>query len=134
MPNVVNEITEKMKGFCRAYVANGGDATHAYLTAYNGKSETAAQIEGCKLLRDNRIQKYIDTLNAPFVEQARSERQKKREWLWNMIQTADKNSDRIAAMNILNKMDGEYNNLLPTEKEESSVSNLDTNTLLKLIN
>lgn len=126
--------TIKMQRFCREYLANGGNATQAYLTAYDGNSEIVASRESYKLLQDERVKNYMRTLNEPFERVAQSERQKKREWLWNMIQTADKNSDRITAMNILNKMDGEYNNLPPTEKEESNVSNLDTNTLLKLIN
>ena len=39
-----------MKAFCREYVKNGGNGTRAYLSAYDGNSETAASIEANKLL------------------------------------------------------------------------------------
>ena len=50
-----------------------------------------------------------------------------------MINNATNDSDRIRAMDILNKMDSEYINIQRIEKEETPVNDLDTNTLLKLV-
>ena len=54
MPKI-NRISEKMKSFCREYLSNGGNATQAYLTAYNTKNAQTAAIEGSKLLKNDMV-------------------------------------------------------------------------------
>lgn len=126
MANVSNGITEKMKAFCREYVVNGGNGTQAYLTAYNSNSESAASIESSKLLRRDDITQYIAYLNKPIENRIQNEREKKRQWLWDMINnpnTAD--SDKLRAMDILNKVDAEYLNINVNRTE----STVDLNTI-----
>ena len=127
-------LTEKMKDFCKEYINNGYNATQAYLTAYNGNSENAARIEGSKLLQRDEVSEYIQALLKPSYNKAISEREKKRQWLWDMINNPEvKDSDRISAMNILNKMDSEYINITQTiEDKETSIEQLDTTTLKAL--
>ncbi len=124
-------LTEKMKSFCREYVANNGNGTQAYLTAYDGKSETSAAIEASKLLRRDDITDYISALNRPMENRIQNEREKKRAVLWEIIENGD-NNDKCRAMDILNKMDAEYMNI-NVNRNESTV-NLDTLDLNALKN
>ena len=126
-------LTEKMKQFAREYYNNGGNGKAAYLIAYDGKSEKAAEQESYKLLKRADINEYIKALNIPSENKAISEREKKRTWLWNMIENATNDADRLRAMDILNKMDSEYININRTiEDRPAEITQLDTETLKKL--
>ena len=126
----VNKITEKEKHFAREYHSNGGNATQAYLTAYDSNSPTSAAQEGYKLLQKDRVKKYLAALNRPAEIKAQSEREKKRQWLWKMIESADSDSDRLRAMDILNKMDSEYININRNIDDTSTaLEGVDTSTL-----
>ena len=122
-------LTEKMKNFCREYFTNGGNGTQAYLIAYDGNSETAASIESSKLLSRDDIQEYLATLNKPLERKAISERERKRQVLWNIIENGD-NNDKCRALDILNKMDAEYININRNiEDKPTEIINLDADTL-----
>jgi phage terminase small subunit len=135
MANVSNGLTEKMKAFCREYVSNGGNGTQAYLTAYNGNSETAASIESSKLLRRDDITSYIAALNKPMENRIQNEREKKRSILWEFINDVSKSdSDRLKALDLLNKMDSEYININRNITEtETEITELDTTKLIRLV-
>ena len=129
-------ITPKQQKFAECIV-NGMSTKDAYFAAYNTKTtDNAAYTEGAKLLNNERVQEYIKTLQKPLIAKAAStaisEREKKRAWLWNMIENASNDSDRIRAMDILNKMDSEYINIQRIEKEETPISELDTNKLIEI--
>ena len=130
-------LTPKMEKFCQCIVS-GMSGKDSYIAAYNTKAgDNTIYTEVTKLLDREDIQKRIETLRKPLEIKAKTdaltEREKKRTWLWNMIENATNDSDRIRAMDILNKMDSEYINIQRIEKEETPVSNLDTDTLLKLV-
>ena len=131
----VNMLTEKQKNFCREYVRNNGNGTQAYLHAYNSKSESAASIESSKLLRRDDITQYIQALNKPMENRIQNEREKKRTWLWNIIDNPSvSESDKLRAMDILNKMDAEYININKNiDENKTEINNLDTSTLLRLV-
>lgn len=128
-------LTEKQKAFCREYVRNNGNGTKAYLHAYDSKSETSAAIEANRLLRRDNITEYIASLNKPLENRIQNEREKKRQFLWDMIENpSTSDSDRLRAMDILNKMDAEYININRNiEDKSASIISLDTNTLEKLV-
>ena len=128
-------LTEKMKSFCREYVSNCGNGTQAYLIAYDSNSETSASIEASKLLRRDDITEYIATLNKPMENRIQNEREKKRAILWEFISDTSKtDSDRLKAMDLLNRMDSEYVNINRniTESNED-IQELDTAKLLRLV-
>ena len=137
MPNVSNGLTEKMKHFAREYYANGGNGTEAYLAAYDTTSKTTAYQESCKLLKREDINHYIKALNIPYENKAISERQKKREIIWNRINACiDLGDDTAIAryMDILNKMDAEYININKNiDENKENISQLDTDSLKKLV-
>ena len=135
MANNSTGLTEKMKSFCREYVRNNGNGTQAYLFAYNGKSETAASIESSKLLRRDDITAYITALNKPMENRIQNEREKKRAILWDFINDISKtDSDRLKAMDLLNKMDSEYININRNITDSNDdIQELDTEKLIRLV-
>lgn len=132
MANVSNGLTEKMKRFCREYFTNGGNGTNAYLKVYNSNNEQVAANESSLLLQRKDIREYLQSMNKPLEKKAISEREKKRAWLWNMIENAQNDSDRIRAMDILNKMDSEYINIQRIESDQTPITDIDTDKLIEL--
>lgn len=134
MPKITRGLTEKQKNFCREYVNNKGNGIEAYLFAYDSSSKSAAAIESSKLLRRDDITEYIATLNKPLENRIQNEREKKRQWLWDMIDNPNiDESNRLRAMDILNKMDAEYVNITRNEESKTDISKLDIDTLSKLV-
>ena len=133
----MTKLTEKQKAFCREYVANGGNGTEAYLTAYDSQNRTVASNEASKLLKREDITEYLVTLNAPTEAKAKSEREKKRRILWDGIEQCkrDGNHSGVARyMELLCKMDGDFTDIMkPTDEKTADIINLDTDTLLKLV-
>ena len=128
-------LTEKMKAFCREYVSNGGNGTQAYLTAYNSNSETSAAIEACKLLQDDRIKEFIQSLNRPKDEQAFDELSRIKVIIWERIQACIESGDDAAIARYtdqLNRLGGRYTNI-SVNKTENTVK-LDTLDLSALRN
>lgn len=127
-------LTEKQKEFCHEYVRNSGNGTQAYLHAYNSNSENSAKIEASKLLRRDDVTEYIQALTKPTQNRIINEREKKRQWLWDIIESPSvSESDKLRAMDILNKMDAEYININKNiEDKPAEIINLDSNTLKRL--
>lgn len=62
-------MTEKQKQFCDEYLANGLNATQAYLAVYkNVKSEDAARTNASRLLTNANVREYIDVALAKIHE------------------------------------------------------------------
>lgn len=130
-------LTKKQRDFCKHVVA-GKSAKDAYIASYNTKAkDTTIYAEATRLLAKDDIQDCIKSLQKPLenkaISIALSEREKKRAWLWDMITHAEKDSDKIAAMNLLNKMDNEYLNVnVNVQDNKTAIEKLDTNTLVEL--
>ena len=129
-------LTPKQEKFCQCIVS-GMSGKDSYIAAYDTKcSDQVAYNEASKLMLREDIQKRIADIRKPLEKalrtQVMTEREKKRQWLWNMIENAANDSDRIRAMDILNKMDSEYINIQRIEKDETPINDLPTETLLRL--
>ena len=130
-------MTPKQERFCQCIVS-GMSGEDAYITAYNNNSNNnTAYREAMKLLDRDDVQSRIKELRKPLELQAKtqalSERDKIKDKLWEIINGTDTNdSDRIRAMDILNKMNSEYINIQRIEKEDTSISDLDTGKLIEL--
>ena len=124
------ELTQKMKNFCYAY-AKGGNATEAYLEAYNTTNHMSAQKNGSFLLQRDDIQEFIAKINRPIINKITSEREKKRQIIWDRIEICLEKGDETAIaryMDILNKMDAEYVNInrnIDDSSEKLSELNMD---------
>ena len=130
------QLTPKQEKFCQCIVS-GMTGKDSYKTAYDTKAgDNTIHTEVTRLLDREDIQKRIETLRRPLEIKAKtdafSEREKKRSWLWNMIRNATNDSDKLKAMDILNKMDSEYINHTITEERKTPIADLDTDTLKKL--
>lgn len=128
-------LTLKQQRFCEAYVATG-DTTESYMTAYDSTSAKSACVEGNKLLKNPKIQDYLLELQKPAKIKAFKERDRKRAKLWGIIDDPDSsNADICRAMDILNKLDGEYINVNHNVEETATdISGLDLETLKQIAN
>lgn len=127
------KLNARQKAFCEFYVASG-NATEAAIKA--GYKEKYAGVNADKLLKNTNIQKYIEELQ----EKAKGNRImtaiERREFLTKMILKEEtKDTDRLKAVDILNKMDGEYTQKVEVNGNINSnpFSNLTTDELKKII-
>ena len=127
-------LTPKQEKFCQCIVS-GMSGKDSYMTAYNCNSNNTAYQESYILLQREDIKEYIAALKKPIEKQVISERQKKRQWLWDMIENPSiSESDRLRAMDILNKIDSEYIQTTHNINDsKTNISGLDTDTLKQLI-
>lgn len=131
------KLTPKQEKFCECIVS-GMSKKDSYKTAYNCNSDRTANNESNVLLHREDITERIEELRIPVINHARniaiSEREKKRQWLWNMIENATNDSDKLKAMDILNKIDSEYIQTTHNINDsKTNISGLDTDTLKQLI-
>ena len=127
------KLNVRQKVFCEYYVASG-NATDSAIKA--GYKEKYAGVNSDKLLKNTNIQKYIEELQ----EKAKGNRImtaiERREFLTSMIKDAAvKDTDRLKALDILNKMDGEYTQKVEVNGNINSnpFSNLTTDELKEII-
>ena len=131
---VALKLNARQKSFCEFYVASG-NATDAAIKA--GYKEKNARFIGSENLTKANIKKYIEELQ----EKAKGNRImtaiERREFLTSMIKDeAVKDTDRLKALDILNKMDGEYTQKLEVKgelKSEDPFKGLSTDELKKVI-
>lgn len=127
------KLNARQKAFCEYYVASG-NATEAAIKA--GYKEKYAGVNADKLLKNTNIQKYIEELQ----EKAKGNRImtaiERKEFLTKMILKEEtKDTDKLKALDILNKMDGEYTQKVEVNGNINSnpFSNLTTEELKKII-
>ena len=103
---VALKLNARQKSFCEFYVASG-NATESAIKA--GYKEKNARFIGSENLTKTNIKNYIKELQ----EKAKTSRimtaTERREFLTEVIKNGnEKVQDRLKALDILNKMDGEY--------------------------
>lgn len=135
-------LTVKQMRFCEEYLKNGGNATQAYLTAYDSESPKSAVIDASRLLKREDIQEYLMKLRKPVEKAVKRKIINEREYKKKVIQERleaciERDDDAGAArwMEIWNKMDGEYANGGKSDFDpQAEMANFDTSTLLQLVN
>ena len=133
-------LTPKQERFCRE-IASGKDYTNAYLTAYDWNGSTAgAQQESLKLANKPEVQERIQTLLKPLQYIAQrdgiTERQKQLEYIQSRIAICEEREDEqsiIRYTDMLNKIYSLYKESETTEQRESSIANLSTEALQKVL-
>lgn len=130
-------LTEKMKAFCREYIANGGNGTQAYISSYDWNGgNNGAEVEARALLKREDVNEYLKSLVIPLENKVISEREKKRSLIWERIDHCVKNGNDAGAarwMDILNKMDSEYININKNvDDTKTAIDELDVDTLRAL--
>lgn len=122
------KLTKQQKAFCTEYIKNGLNGSQAYLVAYakTVKSEVTARTNAYKLLQKAHVQKHIEQLQSEIEANAIMGIEDRQKWLTdvftgqiletvtdkegNVYEIAPKMSDRLKALDILNKMNGAYTN------------------------
>jgi len=79
-------LTPKQMAFCEEYLKNGGNATQAYLTAYNSNSQTSTQIEASRLMARDDIKDYLIRLRRPIEKAVKRKIINEREYKKKVIQ------------------------------------------------
>ena len=128
------KLNARQKSFCEFYVASG-NATEAAMKA--GYSETYSQTRTNVLLQNVEICRYINELQEKTKTSRIMTAIERREFLTKMILKEEtKDTDRLKALDILNKMDGEYTQKLEVKgelKSEDPFKGLSTEELKKVI-
>lgn len=100
-----------MENFCLEIVQSG-NGTEAYKKAgYKVKSDNAAAVGAAKLLRKAKVQQRIAELRSEMDSHKIMDAAERRELLTRFARDEDTGkTDRLRAMDLLNKMDGVYIN------------------------
>lgn len=126
------KLNARQKAFCEFYVVCG-NATEAAKKA--GYSETYSKNRIHELLKNVGICGYVEELQKKAQSSRIMSAIERREFLTKMILKEDaKDTDRLKALDILNKMDGEYTEKvqLSGELNTNPFRNLTTEELRKL--
>lgn len=104
-------MRQLMENFCLEIVQSG-NGTEAYKKAgYKVKSDNAAAVGAAKLLRKAKVQQRIAELRNEMDSHKIMDAAERRELLTRFARDEDTGkTDRLRAMDLLNKMDGVYIN------------------------
>lgn len=104
-------MQQLMENFCLEIVQSG-NGTEAYKKAgYKVKSDNAAAVGAAKLLRKAKVQQRIAELRSEMDSHKIMDAAERRELLTRFARDEDTGkTDRLRAMDLLNKMDGVYIN------------------------
>ena len=110
-------LTDKQEKFC-LNIVNGMRQVDAYKDAYDAEnmSDDAIYVEASKLVDNPKVSIRITELRDKAASSKIMSAIQRKEWLTNVINGSDTTSDKMKAMDILNKMDGQY-----TTKVEANV-------------
>ena len=127
------KLNARQKAFCDYYVSCG-NATEAAIKA--GYSETYSKTRTNVLLQNVEICRYINELQEKTKTSRIMTAVERKEFLTKMILKEEtKDTDRLKALDILNKMDGEYTQKVEVNGNINSnpFSNLTTEELKEII-
>ena len=114
-------MTDRQLAFCNHYQKNGERGDLAAVAA--GYSTKAAKQIACNLLKQTHIINYLDRRKETIVKKLDITIEKKMNVLWDIAsQTLAKDSDRINAINVLNKMQGHDAPIKVENKFDSPIS------------
>lgn len=133
-------LTPKMEKFCE-YIVSGMSGKDAYITAYQNKSnDNTAYKESMKLLQRDDIAERIKEMRKPLELHAQTvsitERQKHIDFIKERIELCKQKEDENSILRYLDqlaKIGGYYKESEKEEKAENVINNLDTTTLLRLV-
>ena len=127
-------MTHRQELFIQEYIKTG-NATNSAIKA--GYSKKTARSIGQRLLTNVDIKKKIEELSQKIACNSIMTAKERQEYLTKLINAADvKVSDKLKALDILNKMTGEYTQKVEVNgelKTEDPFKNLTTDELRKII-
>lgn len=110
-------LTDKQEKFC-LNIVNGMTQADAYRDAYDAENmaDDTIYAEASKLMDNHKVATRVQELRDKAASSKIMSAIQRKEWLTNVINGTDTTSDKMKAMDILNKMTGEY-----TTKVEANV-------------
>ena len=129
--------SEKQEQFARG-VANGLSQRAAYRAAYPTSvkwQDTTVDVKASQLAANDKVLIRIQELREMATSKAVMSATKRKEWLTELILNEDEETkDRLKAMDILNRMDGEYTEKVDLNaKVNNPFAGLKTEDLQKLV-
>lgn len=120
----MRRLNNNQKAFCREYVKNGNNGTKAYMKAYK-TNEATARRNASRTLTNADVLKYIEELQNKLEDKSIMSAKERMIFLTGVITGVVKENneleaevnDKMKAIDILNKMSGEY-----TTKFEGNVT------------
>lgn len=121
-------LNDRQEKFCRAYVANGGNATKAAIDA--GYSAKTANPQAARLLAKVSIREFIDSLKKPMQEQlgitAEWVRQRLKEEALLQRHQGGSQSGRIKALELLGRDVGMFTGESSEDEDRTWVIEVET--------
>lgn len=117
-------LTAKEESFCND-VASGMTLTDAYKDSYNAEnmSDKTINEKASLLAKKDKVRTRIDELREKASNKTIMNTIQRKEWLTKLIMQDEKASktDKLKALDILNKMDGEYVTKIQGEVELADI-------------
>jgi phage terminase small subunit len=122
----VVKLTPKQEKFAQAIAYDGMNNTDAYKSAYSVKnmSDNAIYVEACKLAQNPKIAQRIKEIAKELESPKIMDATKRREKLTELTECEDPNVV-MKAIDLLNKMDGEYIQKIETEVKNAISINIE---------
>ena len=120
-------LTPKQEAFCQNIV-KGMSQADAYRSAYNASKMTDKSIieKASDLASNVKIKERVKELRDKVARKSIMSAQERLEWLTRLVLSEDAtNSDRIKALDIMNKMDGEYTQKIQADVQTETTINIE---------
>jgi phage terminase small subunit len=120
-------LTAKQEAFCQNII-QGMSQADAYRSAYDASRMTDKTVheKACLLAGQDKIKTRITELRDKLSNENIMSAQKRMEWLTKLVMSAEaSNGDKLKALDILNKMDGEYVQKIAAEVQTETTINIE---------
>lgn len=113
-------LTAKQEKFVQCVVLEGMTYSDAYRAAYNAERMTDKTVneKACLLAGEDKIRARMTELRGELLTPKVMTAEKRLEWLTGVIKGEHMTADKLRALDIMNKMTGEY-----VQKVEANVTN-----------
>ena len=120
-------LTAKQEKFVQSIVLDEMNLSDAYRSAYNTSKMTDKTIneKACLLAKDGKIKARIEQMRQETVTPKVMSAQRRREKLSNLAETSDDPNIAMKAIDLLNKMTGEYVQKIEAEVQTETTINIE---------
>ena len=116
-------LTAKQDKFAHSVALEGMTLSDAYRAAYDTSKMTD---KASVLAAQDKISARIAELREQITSEKIMSAQKRMEWLTDLVKSAEaSNTDKLKALDILNKMDGEYVQKIAAEVQTETTINIE---------
>ena len=100
------KITDKQKHFVELYLANGLNATKAYIEAGYSNNNGRADTNASNCLKKANVKAYLEQLQSEVSEEIGRTKEDLLNRLWDIALDSDSEGNSIKASETINKMNG----------------------------